>query len=260
VKIAFGIEYDGSHYHGWQCQKGVPTVQEYVETAISTVADQNVEVYCAGRTDTGVHALGQVIHIETNAVRKEASWLFGTNSNLPPDICVQWVKQVDNDFHARFSATSRVYRYFILNRNARSAILNSRTVWERRPLVLASMQEAAQYLIGTYDFSAYRSLECQAKNPVRTVSRLEITQRGSIIMIEIEANAFLHHMVRNIAGVLMEIGMGRAKPAWANEVLQGKDRRLGGVTAPPEGLYLIRVSYPEKFNLPQPELPITVFS
>ena len=249
MKLAFGIEYDGSAYHGWQAQAGVKTVQACLEKALSIIADHPVKVICAGRTDTGVHGFGQVIHIETSVNRKESSWLFGTNSNLPADISVQWVKEVDDDFHARFSAIRRVYEYHILNQQARSALLNKKVVWERRPLSLELMKEAASFLKGTHDFSAYRSLACQANSPVRTIHKLEILQRESVISLEIEANAFLHHMVRNIVGVLMEIGMERKKPEWAREVLESKDRTKGGVTAPPEGLYLMKVFYPDFSSL-----------
>ncbi len=253
MKIAFGIEYDGSAYHGWQSQNGVPTIQDSLEKALAIIADQSVKVVCAGRTDTGVHSLGQIIHIETEVEREESSWLFGTNSNLPSDISVLWVKKVHDDFHARFSATRRVYEYHILNRRARSALLNNKIVWERRPLSLERMKKGAYFLIGSHDFSAYRSLACQANSPLRTVHKLEVVQQGAIITLEIEANAFLHHMVRNIAGVLMEIGMGNKNPEWAREVLESKDRRKGGVTAPPEGLYLMKVSYPEKIIFPEPD-------
>ncbi len=253
MKLAFGIEYDGSAFHGWQSQKGVRTVQGCLEKALSTIAADPVKVICAGRTDTGVHGLGQVVHIETSIVRKESSWLFGTNSNLPSDVSVQWVKEVDDDFHARFSATERSYEYHILNQQARSALLTNRIVWERRSLSLEPMKKAASFLKGTHDFSAYRSLACQANSPIRTVHDLEIVQRDPVITIEIKANAFLHHMVRNIAGVLMEIGMEREKPEWAQEVLESKDRKLGGVTAPPEGLYLMKVYYPDHFSIPEPD-------
>lgn len=260
--LAFGIEYDGSAYHGWQSQPDVATVQDCLEKALAIVADSSVRVHCAGRTDTGVHGLGQVVHIETTVNRKLSSWLFGVNANLPPDISVRWVKEVNDDFHARFSATRRIYQYFILNQPARSAFLNNKIVWERRPLSLELMQKAASFLIGTHDFSAYRSLTCQANSPVRTVHNLKLERIGTIIKIEIEANAFLHHMVRNIAGVLMEIGMKRADPEWAQEVLEGKDRTLGGVTAPPEGLYLMKVFYPEHFDLPTVDLicPVQVLT
>lgn len=254
VKLAFGIEYDGSAYHGWQTQDDVITVQGELEKAISKIADSDIRVHCAGRTDTGVHGLGQVVHIETDAIRKDSEWLFGTNANLPDDISVKWVHSVNEDFHARFSATRRVYRYYILNRQARSAFLSKRIVWERRPLSIERMEQAASFLIGSHDFSAYRSLACQAHSPVRTIHRLELSKQGPLITLEIEANAFLHHMVRNIAGVLMEVGMERAKPEWAKEVLDGKDRRLGGVTAPPDGLYLVKVFYPKVFDLPSTDL------
>ena len=254
MKLAFGIEYDGSAYHGWQSQTGVATVQDCVENALSTIADHPIRVHCAGRTDAGVHGLGQVVHMDTTVVRKESSWIFGTNSNLPSDISIQWVKEVEDDFHARFSATRRIYQYHILNQAARSAFMSKKIVWERRPLSLERMRKAASFLVGKHDFSAYRSLACQAKNPVRTVHRLEVNQHGPIITIEIDANAFLHHMVRNIAGVLMEVGMDRAEPVWAKEVLEEKDRAQGGVTAPPEGLYLMKVFYPDRFNLPKVDL------
>ncbi len=253
MKLAFGIEYDGSNYHGWQSQDDVATVQGVLEKAISQIADQPVRVYCAGRTDTGVHGLGQVVHIETDVIRKDSAWLFGVNANLPNDISVKWIKQVQEDFHARFSATRRVYQYYILNRQARSAFLSKKVVWERRPLSLEKMKQAASFLIGTHDFSAYRSQACQAHSPIRTIYRLELRKQGPIITLEIEANAFLHHMVRNISGVLMEVGMERAKPEWARDVLECRDRRLGGVTAPPDGLYLVKVFYPEIFDLPRTE-------
>lgn len=254
MKLALCVEYDGSDYHGWQRQKGVPTIQQCLEDALSKIADHPVQVVCAGRTDTGVHSLGQIVHFETTSKRKDSSWLFGTNANLPSGISIQWIKEISDDFHARFSAIRRIYRYHILNCPARSALLNNKIVWERRPLSLQLMKEAASYLTGTHDFSAYRSLACQAKSPVRTVHRLVIGQQGPVIMLEIEANAFLHHMVRNIAGVLIEIGMERANPKWAKEVLESRDRTLGGVTAPAEGLYLIKVCYPGTFDLPDNEL------
>lgn len=245
-----GIEYDGGAYKGWQIQDNVPTVQATLENALARIADHPVKVHCAGRTDTGVHGLGQVIHIDTDAIRSERSWMFGTNANLPSDISVQWSREVDSEFHARYSAIRRTYRYHILNQPNRSALLTDKVVWECRPLSLNRMKQAATYLLGEHDFSAFRSLSCQAKSPVRTIYRIDMFQKGPLITLEIEANAFLHHMVRNIAGVLMATGMGRAGTEWARQVLEGKDRTLGGVTARPEGLYLIRVVYPDHFNLP----------
>ncbi len=252
MRIALGVEYDGSAFCGWQRQEpGVPTVQEAVETAVSRVADHPVTVICAGRTDTGVHANGQVIHFDAQAERTPRSWVFGTNANLPKTVCILWARPVSDAFHARFSAQQRAYRYVILNRPVRPTYLAGRVTWEYRPLDIEPMREAAQYLLGRHDFSSYRALACQAKSPVRTLHRLEVTRQGEFVTIEPEADGFLHHMVRNIAGVLMAIGAGERPPLWAREVLELRDRTLGGVTAPPHGLYLTRVGYPEEFRLPQ---------
>lgn len=258
-RIAMGVEYDGSGFAGWQAQKhGVSTVQEAVEKAISAVANESLKVVCAGRTDTGVHGAHQVIHIDTQAERSERSWVFGINSNLPKQVCVLWAKEVSAEFHARFSATRRRYQYVIFNRHVRPSYLAYRTTWEYRPLDIELMQQAAQFLVGTHNFNAYRALGCQAKNPVREVYELKVTRRNEFVFIDIEANAFLHHMVRNIAGVLMDIGAGKHSPAWANEILQTKDRTQGGVTAPPYGLYLCGVTYPDQFQIPQlsPAAPV----
>ncbi|MGH8660009.1 MAG: tRNA pseudouridine(38-40) synthase TruA [Gammaproteobacteria bacterium] len=249
MKIAFVLEYDGSQYQGWQRQAGAPTVQACLEDALSKVADQRVRVHCAGRTDSGVHAYGQVAHIETQAKRKRRSWVFGANANLPRDISVVWAGEVEDDFHARFSAIRRTYRYLIFNRSSRGAIFRNHAAWECRTLDHSRMQEGAAHLLGTHDFSAFRAQSCQAKNPVRTLSQLSVTRFGSFISILVEANAFLHHMVRNIAGVLMAIGMGKAPPGWVLEVLLSHDRTLGGVTAPPQGLYLMQVKYPPQYNI-----------
>ena len=249
-KIALGVEYDGSAYNGWQRQKHGYGVQQAVEKAISNVADHDVSVVCAGRTDTGVHALGQVIHFETSADRSERSWVLGVNANLPKDISVHWAQPVDDDFHARFSALSRRYQYIILNQFSRPAILSRRVTWQGKALDVELMSKAAEALVGEHDFSSYRAVACQAKSPVRTIHQLEVVQKDQFICINIRANAFLHHMVRNIAGVLMAIGSGEQKPQWAAEVLEYKDRRLGGVTAPPDGLYFMNVEYPEQFHIP----------
>ncbi len=251
MRLAMGIEYDGSAFHGWQLQKSdVRTVQGELERALSKVADHAVRVFCAGRTDTGVHAEGQVIHFDTPAQRRRRSWQLGTNVNLPDDVCVSWVREVPEQFHARFSATSRSYRYLILNRPVRSALWRNRAVWIHEPLDVQRMQHAASHLVGTHDFSSYRAVGCQAKSPVRTVTRLAVEQRGELISIEIQANAFLHHMVRNIAGVLMAIGKGEQEVDWSRQVLEYRDRTLGGVTAPPQGLCLVQAGYPEAFDLP----------
>lgn len=250
MRIAMGIEYDGSSFHGWQVQDNADTVQNRLEQAISAVADHPVRVHCAGRTDAGVHGLGQVIHFDTTALRPTRSWILGCNVNLPEQINVTWAKQVPESFHARFSARSRRYRYLILNRMTRSAIWRDRAVWVHRPLDAANMQQAAEHLIGTHDFSSYRALGCQAKSPVRTLTQLRVERAKERISIEVTADGFLHHMVRNIAGVLITIGKGERPVGWSREVLEYRDRTLGGVTAPPQGLYLLGVGYPEEFDLP----------
>lgn len=252
VRVALGLEYDGSDFRGWQTQPGGPTVQSCVEQALSRVADHPVKAVCAGRTDTGVHASGQVIHFDTHAERHERSWVLGANVNLPSSVSVVWAMPVAEDFHARFSALVRRYRYVILNRPTRSGLLASRVTWECRPLAVEPMREAAQYLRGEHDFSGYRAQACQAKSPVRTVNRLDLIRIHEMIVLDIEANAFLYHMVRNIVGVLMAIGRGEASPTWADDVLTGRDRASGGVTAPPHGLYLTRVGYSDRYRLPAP--------
>lgn len=249
-RIALGIEYDGSRYCGWQYQDHSPSVQEKVEQALAFVANHEVRVSCAGRTDTGVHALGQVVHFDTDAVRSDHAWVLGGNANLPEDITVLWAKQMPANFHARFSAVRRLYRYVIFNRPMRPAILAKRVSWEYRPLQIERMREATQYLIGEHDFSSYRALACQAKSPVRTLHRLDISRHCDMVILELEANGFLHHMVRNIAGVLMKIGAGEADPAWAREVLEQRDRTQGGVTASPHGLYFVTAYYPDQYSIP----------
>jgi tRNA pseudouridine38-40 synthase len=250
MRIAMGVEYDGTAFHGWQTQGDVNTVQERLEEALSTVADHPVSVQCAGRTDAGVHGLGQVVHFDSDARRSPRNWILGANVNLPRDINVSWAQPVADEFHARFSATSRSYRYIILNRMTRSALWATRAVWIHRPLDESRMQAAARYLVGTHDFSSYRAQGCQAKSPVRTVSELEVRREEERIVIDISANAFLHHMVRNIAGVLIAIGEGDRPVEWSKEVLEYRNRTLGGVTAPPQGLYLMGIEYPEEYNLP----------
>jgi tRNA pseudouridine38-40 synthase len=250
MRIALGLEYLGAAFKGWQAQQGVPTVQQAVETALSKVADHPVKVICAGRTDAGVHATGQVVHFDTTAVRSMRAWVLGTNSNLPPEIVVLWARVVEADFHARFSATSRRYRYIILNRWTRPAVLRAQVAWERQRLGEQHMQRAALHLLGEHDFTSFRALACQAKNPLRTVYELAVNRSSDYVYIDVHANAFLYHMVRNIAGVLTTIGIGERPPAWTAELLRTRDRALGGVTAPATGLYLVHVAYPPRFGLP----------
>ncbi|MEM6998407.1 MAG: tRNA pseudouridine(38-40) synthase TruA [Pseudomonadota bacterium] len=252
MKIALGIEYAGCHYFGWQKQDISPTIQEVLETALSEIANEEINVVCAGRTDTGVHALQQVVHFETTAERDYEAWLLGTNTRLPNDIAVIWALNVDDEFHARFSAESRTYQYLILNRRARPAVLNSLVTWENQKLDFHRMKQASQCLIGEHDFTSFRASACQAKSPIRTIEKFEIKQIDDWYMLTIRANAFLHHMVRNIAGVLMMIGKGKKEIDWAAEVLATKDRTAGGVTAPPHGLYLANIKYPEKYIIPNP--------
>ena len=250
-RLAVGVEYLGSAYAGWQAQSSLKTIQTLVESAFSAVADSPVSVTCAGRTDAGVHARGQVAHFDTEVVRGLRGWTLGANSNLPRDISVAWASPVPAHFHARYSAEARTYRYVIFNRSVRSALVEGRAAQIHRPLDVARMRAAAPVLVGEHDFSAFRSAECQAKSPVRRLSQLDIERDGDLVTIEVTANAFLHHMMRNIAGLLIGIGRGDERPEWAAEVLRGRDRTRGGVTAPAEGLYLWSVAYPAAFGLPE---------
>lgn len=245
MRIAVGIEYDGTAYSGWQKQKNAVGVQERVETALSTVANESVDVTCAGRTDTGVHASGQVAHFDTTASRSDHGWLLGANSNLPDDINVSWARPVSGDFHARFSATSRRYRYVILNRLVRSALERHRAWWVYQHLDDQAMHAAAQQLLGEHDFSAFRAAGCQAATANRKIMSINVSRDRDWISLDIRANAFLQHMVRNIMGTLTTIGFGNEPVAWAGQVLQSKDRKMGGIAAPPHGLTLVQVTYPE---------------
>jgi tRNA pseudouridine38-40 synthase len=249
-RIALGIEYDGTRFVGWQIQKNGPSVQSELELALSRVANEPVRVICAGRTDTGVHATGQVVHMDTGAMRKPHSWVRGANTYLGDDVNVLWATEVPDDFHARFSATSRSYRYLMLNRKYRSALWCNRTAWVYDPLDENAMHRAAQALVGKHDFSSFRASGCQAHSPVRTVSHISVTRHGEILELQISANAFLHHMVRNIAGSLIKIGSGLAPENWLGEVLGMRDRTKAGVTGLPQGLYLTNVGYPPEFKLP----------
>ncbi|HID45834.1 MAG TPA: tRNA pseudouridine(38-40) synthase TruA [Chromatiaceae bacterium] len=251
MRIALGVEYDGSRFCGFQSQKsGVRTVQESLEQALSSVADHKVQVIAAGRTDTGVHANAQVVHFDTEALRPTHGWVMGSNIKLPADISVLWAQEVPKDFHARFSAQARTYRYFILNRKSRPAILSSRVTWVHRPLDAVHMQQAGQVLVGKHDFTSYRTVHCQAKSPVRTLHSLKVMRHGDFVVMEVYADGFLHHMVRNIAGVLIAIGSGDRPVDWAAEVLEHRDRRQGGMTAAPDGLYFHQVDYDLRYGIP----------
>ena len=250
MRVAAGVEFDGSLFHGWQKQPGLQTVQLRVEEALSKVADSPIQVICAGRTDTGVHATGQVIHFDTSTDRTMRSWIFGANHSLPKSISLNWAKIVSEEFNARFSAIARNYHYFIYNNPVRPALFRSNTTWHYRELDINLMQTAANYLIGEHDFTSFRALECQARSPIRKIFHLNVNRYGDLIRLDVKANAFLHHMIRNIAGVLISIGSGSKPTAWAKEVLDARSRSLAGVTAPPYGLYLSQVFYPEQFQIP----------
>ena len=252
MRIALGIEYDGAAYYGWQRQKDVISVQQELEKALTKIANHTVTVNCAGRTDAGVHGTGQVVHFETDADRKDVAWTLGVNANLPDDIAVRWVKHVDQTFHARFSATARRYRYIIYNGELRPGILRTGLSHYHMQLDEQKMQLAGQTLLGKQDFTSFRALHCQANSPVRTIEHLNVTRRSDFIIIDIKANAFLHHMVRNIAGSLIEIGRGNQDIDWLTTLLSHKDRSKAAATAKPGGLYLVEVDYPEQFDLPRP--------
>ncbi|WP_445363688.1 tRNA pseudouridine(38-40) synthase TruA [Microbulbifer sp. ANSA003] len=253
-RMALGVEYCGAKLHGFQKQKSASeTVQAHLERALSTIAAEAVTLVCAGRTDAGVHATNQVIHFDTRAQRPDRAWVQGVNTKLPDSVRVRWAREMPAQFHARFSAHARSYRYLIHSAPTRSAHSTAEVTWTQHPLDLEAMREGASYLIGRHDFTSYRASQCQAKSPVREITRLDIAPVGQLIALEISANAFLHHMVRNITGVLMAVGRGERPPIWVKEVLDQRDRSAGGVTAPPFGLYLVDVRYPDHFQLPQCE-------
>ncbi|MDN7136605.1 tRNA pseudouridine(38-40) synthase TruA [Pseudidiomarina sp. 1ASP75-14] len=251
TRFALGIEYDGSNYFGWQRQREVTCVQEVLERALSKVANQPIEVVCAGRTDAGVHATGQVVHFDSNEARTPAAWTMGVNSNLPADVAVRWVHQVDNDFSARFSATGRRYRYIICNTRLRPAILGRGVSHYHFDLDVQRMHDAAQALLGENDFSAFRAAQCQSNSPNRCVTHIDVSGHGDFVVIDIAANAFLHHMVRNIVGTLLEVGRGEQPVSWPGELLMQRDRTLAAATAKAAGLYLVQVDYPAQYALPK---------
>lgn len=250
MKIVLALEYDGRGYCGWQRQPGCLSVQSQLETALSGVAGRQIQVTAAGRTDTGVHALCQVVHFETNVQRPSSAWVRGTNALLPGDISVLSAAEVDGDFHARFSATERTYLYYLLSRPSRPGVYHGKVGWVHYPLDLEKMRAAAGLLTGEHDFSAFRSSECQAKTAVRQLTRLEISQDRQFFIFEFCANAFLHHMVRNLLGGLIYVGRGKYPPEWMQTLLEKRDRTLAAPTFSPDGLYLSGVRYDSRWNLP----------
>ncbi|WP_158968466.1 tRNA pseudouridine(38-40) synthase TruA [Paraglaciecola sp. L3A3] len=251
MRLALGIEYDGASYHGWQRQQSVASVQQHVEEALSEIANAPIKVVCAGRTDAGVHATCQVVHFDTDCQRPDRAWSIGLNRFLPDSIAVKWVSRVDEEFHARFSATARRYRYVIYNNRLRNSILAKGVTHVHVDLDHELMHQAAQHLVGRHDFSAFRAVNCQANTPVRDLQKISVTRFSDYIVIDVQANAFLHHMVRNITGSLLVIGNKVQKPEWMKALLQGKDRTKAAATAKPHGLYLVHVTYPEQFELPK---------
>jgi len=250
MRVALGIEYDGAGFAGWQSQPEGNTVQDALERALAMIAGAPVRVVCAGRTDAGVHALAQVAHFDSPVARRDSAWVRGANAHLPPSVAVRWAQPVADDFHARFCARARAYRYLLLNRPERPALFAGKVGWCHRPLDVSVMREAAACLIGEHDFSAFRAAGCQAKTPVKTMHAFEIARDGDWVAFDCRANAFLHHMVRNLVGALVYVGMGRQSPGWFAALLAARDRRLGAPTFSPDGLYLADVEYDPVWGLP----------
>lgn len=258
TRYALGIEYDGSEFSGWQRlskpgepeRRGEPTVQAALERALTFVAGVPIAVVCAGRTDAGVHASGQVVHFDSPVQRDVRGWVLGTSTQLPPSVCVRWCQPVAADFHARFSARARRYRYRLLNRPVRPALHRQYLSWERRPLDAEAMHRAAQALMGEHDFSAFRTVHCQAPHARRDLHEITVRRKGEVVEVEVQANAFLHHMVRNIVGSLLLVGRGDQPDAWLGEILRGLDRTVAGPTAPSAGLVFLGPRYPAQWRLP----------
>lgn len=250
MRIALAVEYDGHAYCGWQRQPHSVSVQETLERALSQIANEPITVQCSGRTDTGVHALAQIAHFDTNATRNLTAWTFGVNATLARDIAVHWAQVMPDDFHARFSADYRAYRYTILNRANRPGLDAHRLSWQREPLDVDKMQAAAAHLMGEHDFSSFRSSQCQANHAIRIIRELRVQRQGDRVVIDISANGFLHNMVRIIAGCLMAVGKGDKPSDWLASLLQAQDRRQAAVTAPPNGLCFLQAHYPKRFNVP----------
>lgn len=249
MRVALGLEYDGSGFCGWQSQANGGAVQDALELALAKVADAPMRVVCAGRTDAGVHALAQVVHFDTAAVRPTTAWVRGVNAHLPASIAVRWAQPVADEFHARFSARGRRYRYLLLNRGERPGLMARRVGWFHRPLDADRMAAAAGELIGEHDFSAFRSIECQAKSPIKVLRRAEVARHGELLVFDFEASAFLHHMVRNLVGALVYVGKGAKPPAWLGELLAGRDRARAAPTFEASGLYFAGVDYDPVWQL-----------
>lgn len=253
MRIALGIEYCGTNFRGWQSQAGGGTVQDVLEAALAQIAGEKIGVLCAGRTDAGVHATHQVAHFDTTVERPISAWVRGVNSQLPEGVAVRWAQPVGDEFHARFSARGRRYRYLLLNRPQRPGLWQGRLGWFHLPLNLAAMREASLRLLGEHDFSAFRAAECQAKSPIKTLTRAEVRQSGNLLIFDFEASAFLHHMVRNLVGTLVYIGKGAQSPAWIDELLQMRDRTRAAPTFSPDGLYFRGPIYEAHWGLPEPD-------
>ncbi len=254
-RIVLGVQYDGSSWKGWQTQPSGNTVQDRLEAALKSFTLTDIATTCAGRTDAGVHALEQVVHFDTEIDREPFSWVRGTNAFLPPSIAVRWACELENgaasDFHARFSARSRTYHYVLYNHPVRSPLLAGKAGWVFRPVDVNAMEQGARFLLGEHDFSAFRAAECQARSPVKTMHDIRIERKGDLIVFSFRANAFLHHMVRNIVGALVYVGTGVQKPEWMDELLKGRNRSLAAPTFMPDGLYLARIDYDAAWALPQ---------
>jgi tRNA pseudouridine38-40 synthase len=251
MRIALGVHYNGASYYGWQRQQNVPSIAQHIEEALSQVANQPIEVQCAGRTDAGVHATGQVIHFDTTAERPHHAWVLGTNAHLPPQIAIQYALPVLDDFHARFSATARQYRYVIYNQPVRSGILAEGVTWHKTPLDEQAMHAAAQSLLGEHDFTSFRAAQCQSNSPCRYVHHVLVKRVQDYVIVDIKANAFLHHMVRNIVGALLWVGEHAKPVAWLKDLLEQRNRQLAAPTAKAHGLYFVDVTYPAEFQIPK---------
>jgi tRNA pseudouridine38-40 synthase len=258
MRIALGVEYDGSSFLGWQKQPGGGSVQDALQAALTGLAGVEVAVVCAGRTDAGVHASAQVVHFDAPVARPLSAWVRGTNSFLPPSVVVRWARATADDFHARFSATGRHYRYLLLNRPQRSALWNGRAGWHYAPLDITAMQAACAHLLGEHDFSAFRAAECQARSPVKLLRRAEVRVSADFVVFDFAAGSFLHHMVRNMVGSLVYVGLGRQRPEWIAELLAGRDRRVAAPTFAAAGLYLVGVDYDAAWGLPSYDAALPV--